>query len=174
MCEEDNRVEIAYFTHSVWRRPKEFDIALSSHFLFFYSSNLELDFHQKAMEECLADAELRKRRQELADIKREGLDKEYVGKFAQKIREIFPGCPANEEIKIAEYSCQKYSDRVGRSAMAKELDQEAIILAVRAHIRHQYTNYDELLFKLQNRSLARNEVADQVEKIIDKWFVLTF
>lgn len=32
---------------------KEFDIALSSHFLFLYSSNLSLDFHRKAVNEMV-------------------------------------------------------------------------------------------------------------------------
>ena len=32
---------------------KEFDIALSSHFLFLYSSNLSLDFHRKAINELV-------------------------------------------------------------------------------------------------------------------------
>jgi len=32
---------------------KEFDIALSSHFLFLYSSNLSLDFHRKAINEMI-------------------------------------------------------------------------------------------------------------------------
>ena len=32
---------------------KEFDIALSSHFLFLYSSNLSLDFHRKAINEMV-------------------------------------------------------------------------------------------------------------------------
>jgi len=32
---------------------KEFDIALSSHFLFLYSSNLSLDFHKKAINEMV-------------------------------------------------------------------------------------------------------------------------
>src|SRR5688572_19987511 len=34
--------------------------------------------------------------------------------------------------------------RVGRSAAAKSLDENAINLAVQAHIRHTETNYDEL------------------------------
>jgi hypothetical protein len=32
---------------------KEFDIALGSHFLFLYSSNLSLDFHRKAIKEMV-------------------------------------------------------------------------------------------------------------------------
>ena len=34
---------------------------------------------------------------------------------------------------------------MGRSAAAKELDKEAVRLAVTAHVRHAETNYDDLL-----------------------------
>ena len=34
-------------------KDKEFDIALSSHFLFLYSSNLSLDFHKEAIDEMI-------------------------------------------------------------------------------------------------------------------------
>jgi len=124
---------------------------------------------KKAKEECLADAEERKRRKELSAIKREKLDREYIEKFAKKIRELFPNCPLGEEIKIAEYACKKHSGRVGRSSIAKELNPEAIVLAVKAHIRHNYTNYDELVFELQDRHLAREKVSDKIKKILDKW-----
>ncbi len=39
---------------------------------------------KKAEEECLADAEERKRRKELSAIKLEKLDREYIEKFAKK------------------------------------------------------------------------------------------
>jgi hypothetical protein len=50
-------------------------------------------------------------------------------------------------VQIAEHACRKYSGRVGRSAAAKQFDEQAIQLAVVAHIRHRYIRYDELLFK---------------------------
>jgi hypothetical protein len=37
---------------------------------------------------------------------------------------------------IAEHACKKYSDRVGRSAAARDLDAVAIELAARAHVQH--------------------------------------
>jgi hypothetical protein len=54
-------------------------------------------------------------------------------------------CPPGQEIAIAEHACLKYSDRVGRSASAKNLEESAIRLAVIAHIRHAETHYDDLL-----------------------------
>jgi hypothetical protein len=53
------------------------------------------------------------------------LDEEYVRRFAERIRELFPGCPGRER-SIAEFACQKYSGRVGRSAAAKQLDEDAV------------------------------------------------
>lgn len=63
----------------------------------------------------------------------------------------------------------KYSGRVGRSAEAKRLDEDAVRLAVIAHIRHTETRYDELLLKGIDRKAVRWEVADKVGEILDKW-----
>lgn len=72
---------------------------------------------------------------------------EYIRSFANRVREIYPFCPAAREHRIAEHACRKYSGRVGRSAAAKALDEEAVRLAVTAHIRHVETNYDDLLLE---------------------------
>jgi len=58
---------------------------------------------------------------------------------------------------IAEHACQKYSGRVGRSAAAKALDEQAVHLAVIAHIRHAETGYDALLAQGCERSEARTQ-----------------
>jgi hypothetical protein len=85
------------------------------------------------------------------------------------VRELFPHCPAAREQVIAEHACQKYSGRVGRSASAKSLDENAIRLAVIAHIRHAETNYDELLSQGMERSFARREVAGEIEDVMERW-----
>jgi len=92
------------------------------------------------------------------------LDKEYIDKFANEIRKLFSNCPKLEETKIAKHACRKYSGRIGRFSMAKEFESQAIILAVRAHIRHSYTNYDELLMLGLERNEAREKVNGQVRK----------
>jgi hypothetical protein len=51
----------------------------------------------------------------------------------------------------------------------KEFDPDAILLAVRAHVRHQFTKYDELLFTGYDRYDARAMVGGEVERILDKW-----
>jgi hypothetical protein len=42
-----------------------------------------------------------------------------VEQFAKRIRELFPACPAERELQIAEHACRKYSGRIGRSAAAR-------------------------------------------------------
>jgi hypothetical protein len=124
---------------------------------------------RRAEEESLADAELRERRREQAVVHREAVDRKFVAAFAQAIREQFPGCPAGEAMKIAEHACLKHSGRVGRSAAAKELDAEAVRLAVIAHVRHTHTDYDLLLNQFGDRMLARDQVRGDVEAILSGW-----
>lgn len=119
--------------------------------------------------ECLADAEIRERRREREAVRRASLDERYVEQFAARIRALYPGCPRGRENMIAEHACQKHSGRVGRSAFAKELDEEAVRLAVRAHIRHAETEYDGLLGRGWPRDDARERVLAAVEAIEDRW-----
>lgn len=126
---------------------------------------------QRAEQECLDDAEARARCREREAERRIELDQEYVSHFAERVRELLPNCPAGREQVIAEHACQKYSGRVGRSAQAKSLDEEFILLAVIAHIRHAETNYDELLAWGIDRSLARDEVEDEIDKVLTRWKV---
>jgi len=122
-----------------------------------------------AEQECLADSEHRKRRNERAAILRAETDKEYVRGFTEKIREFYPGCPNRKYKEIAEHACLKYSGRVGRSSSAKEFSAEAIKLAVIAHIRHAETDYDIKLSKGYDRLDARFSVQGKVMEILSKW-----
>ena len=119
--------------------------------------------------ECLADADLRARRREREAERRAELDETFVDRFAAKIREAFPRIVAGREQKIAEHACLKYSGRIGRSALGKKMDDLAVRLAVIAHIRHNETNYDELLGSGWERSDARGAVAEQVDAILNRW-----
>lgn len=124
---------------------------------------------QRAEQECLEDADVRARRKERQAERRDELDQEYISSFAKRVRELFPNCPAGREQVIAEHACQKYSGRVGRSAQAKSLDEKSILLAVIAHIRHAETNYDELLARGLDRSLARGEVQEEIDQLAAQW-----
>ncbi len=124
---------------------------------------------EKAEHECLADSEVRERRREREAIRREEFDRQFVEQFARRVRELFPACPAGREFEIAEHACLKYSGRVGRSASAKSLDEEAVRLAVIAHIRHQETQYDRLLARGYERWDARQEVEEAVARAMKRW-----
>jgi len=123
----------------------------------------------QAEEECLADFEVRQLRREREAARRAGLDNKFVGQFAGKIRELFPQSPAGSEQQIAEHACLKYSGRIGRSDLGRRLDDEAVRLAVIAHIRHRETNYDELLGRGWDRSDARGAVAGRVDEVLSCW-----
>ena len=58
---------------------------------------------------------------------------------------------------------------MGRSAEAKRLDEEAVRLAVIAHVRHAETEYDDLLVKGFDRYEARSAVAQKVARVLAAW-----
>lgn len=123
----------------------------------------------QAEEECLADEDVRARRREREAARRAELDREYVQQFAERVRALYPGCPPGREVAIAEHACLKYSGRVGRSAAAKSFDEQAIRLAVAAHIRHRETRYDTLLAAGHDRWDARAQVEGAVARVLDSW-----
>jgi hypothetical protein len=49
------------------------------------------------------------------------------------------------------------------------LDEEAVRLAVIAHIRHTETKYDELLSRGYDRREARAEVEEDVHRVLQEW-----
>ncbi|MBW1836739.1 MAG: DUF2293 domain-containing protein [Deltaproteobacteria bacterium] len=124
---------------------------------------------EQAEQECLTDSEVRERRRKREAERRVVLDKQYVKRFSERLREFFPGCPPEREYEIAEHACRKYSGRIGRTADAKMLEAEAIRLAVIAHIRHTETTYDNLLAGGNERWEARESVRGKVEEILDGW-----
>jgi hypothetical protein len=130
---------------------------------------VEAEALERAEQECLADEEVRARRRERAAVRRAELDRAYVQEFATRVREQYPSCPPGREVAIAEHACLKYSGRVGRSAAAKSFDEQAIRLAVVAHVRHTETPYDRLLASSYDRRNARAEVERDVARALDRW-----
>jgi hypothetical protein len=124
---------------------------------------------ERAENECAGDEEARQFARARAAARRAELDLEYIQRFAGRVREIYAYCPTGRESLIAEHACRKYSGRVGRSAAAKALDEDAVRLAVAAHVRHAETNYDELLLKGVERWAAREKVYPEVTRILDHW-----
>jgi hypothetical protein len=123
----------------------------------------------QAERECLEDQAARERRREREALRRDELDQEYVRAFAARVRALFPRCPPAREQAIAEHACRKYSGRVGRSAAGKRLDDDAVWVAVVAHVRHAETEYDKLLRQGLDRRDARHEVRNGVDRVLDRW-----
>ncbi|MHB9071750.1 MAG: DUF2293 domain-containing protein [Sedimentisphaerales bacterium] len=130
---------------------------------------VEEDALKQAEIKCLADEDVREQRRIREAERRAELDGHYIQSFYEKICQLFPKCPSKTAQSIAEHACTKYSGRVGRSAAAKSLDENAVGLAVRAHVRHVETVYDKLLMKGWDRAQARLQVQDKIEAVLVKW-----
>lgn len=130
---------------------------------------VEEEAMERAEAECLSDADQREARRTREAERRERLDADYVRDFARAIRERYPVVPAGADIAIAEHACLKYSGRIGRTAAAKDLSDEAVDLAVRAHIRHRWTAYDEFLMSGRDWADARAAVRSEVGTIAGRW-----
>ncbi len=127
---------------------------------------------EQAEQECLADNEARARRRQREAARRAELDRGYLVRFAVRVRELFPRCPSEREVAIAEHACLKYSGRIGRSAAARSFDENAVRLAVIAHIRHTETQYEELLARGHERWYARAQVEKVVNRVSTQWEAL--
>ncbi|MCR9293943.1 MAG: DUF2293 domain-containing protein [bacterium] len=124
---------------------------------------------EKAEESLAADSDQRKRQREKAAILRTKLDVKLVEDMTKIIRNAYPACPSDEAEQIARHTALRGSGRVGRSAAGRELSPDAINLAVRAWVRHQHTNYDELLMQGLDRLFARQQIADDLESKLREW-----
>lgn len=124
---------------------------------------------ERAEEECILDADQRAERRRVAQLRYAALDQQYIADFARAVRLRYPGCPEGTEKTIAEHACRKYSGRVGRSAAAKAFDEQAVDLAVQAHIRHVHTDYDHLLLHQMERRQARATIREDVDRILSEW-----
>ncbi|KUI22762.1 hypothetical protein AU193_10720 [Mycobacterium sp. GA-1285] len=124
---------------------------------------------EQAAQECLSDADIRARRRDRDKIRRADEDVRFQAEFAAAIRAQFPGCPAARAEAIALHAAARGSGRVGRSAAARQLNSEAVLLAVAASIRHIDTDYDDLLMSGVDRDTARARVYDRVEDVLTAW-----
>jgi hypothetical protein len=122
-----------------------------------------------AEQECMSDADARMRRRERDQVRRAGLDAEFQARMATEIRRMFPGCPARRAAQIAEHAGERGSGRVGRSAAGRALDEQAILLAVVASVRHRDTDYDSLLMAGLARAEARERVRPAIDRVLAAW-----
>ena len=122
-----------------------------------------------AEQQCLSDEEVRRRRRERDQLRREADDVAFQEKEAAEIVRLFPGCPKRRARQIARHTGQRGSGRVGRSAAGRALDDNAITLSVVASVRHEDTNYDRLLMSGVPRVEARERVRPAVDRVLDSW-----
>lgn len=129
----------------------------------------ESDAIEQAEQECLADAEARERRRIRAVVRREDEDNEFVDELAAAIRDQFPACPPDRAARIARHAGERSSGRIGRTAAGRALDPVAVRLAVVASVRHEDTDYDELLMGGIERFDAREMVRPTIDETLDRW-----
>lgn len=118
---------------------------------------------------CLADAEARRRRRARDAQRRAAEDVRFTDAFAEKIRRLFPACPAERAHEIAAHASVRGSGRVGRSAAGRALTEMAVTSAVIAAVRHMNTPYDQLLMSGIPRYEARRRIAAVVEATLREW-----
>lgn len=123
----------------------------------------------QAEDECIADADQRAARRGIAAVHRVVLDQRLVEQMTAAILNEFPHCPPAEARQIAAHAAERGSGRVGRSAAGRELDPQAITLAVIAHVRHVHTNYDSLLMRGVDRRDAREQIRGTLDKVLGQW-----
>lgn len=124
---------------------------------------------EEAEASCLADAEVRERRRERAAARRPLEDERFQSRFASAILDQFPGCPPARAARIAAHAGRRGSGRVGRSRSGRDVEPDAVRLAVRASVRHQDTDYDLRLMRGQRRIEAREAVEARVTSVLQQW-----
>lgn len=123
----------------------------------------------KAGEDCALDADERATERKRRAARAPGEDRKLVTAMAARIQELLPRCPPETAERIAGHTAVRGSGRIGRSAAGRRLDEQALILAVAAAIRHQRTEYNELLASGLDRAIARERVRDKVEETLAAW-----
>jgi hypothetical protein len=119
--------------------------------------------------QCLADEGARSRRRERDRERRADQDLAFQARLAEEILRLFPGCPTQRADAISRHAGTRGSGRIGRSAAGRALDEEAITLAVVASVRHQDTDYDELLMAGVHRADAREHVRPDIDQVLAAW-----
>jgi hypothetical protein len=124
---------------------------------------------EKAEQECLEDADERAAARVRNAQRRTKEDEELVVRMKEEIAKLFPGCPAEEVATIAEHTAVRGSGRVGRSEAGRSLAADALTAAVIASIRHRHTNYDNLLAFGTPRPIARQQIAEKIDQVLERW-----
>jgi len=93
-------------------------------------------------------------------------DARELAKARAALLALFPAMPAADVERVLDHAFRKGSGRVGRTG-GHSIERRAS-LAVGAHIRHEYTEYDGLIAEV-GREEARKRIRDQLERIKQRW-----
>jgi hypothetical protein len=124
---------------------------------------------EQAEEQCLSDSDVRARRREREADRRAAEDVRFTNELFAQICRLFPGCPAARARRIAAHTAARGSGRVGRTAAGRAFEERAVTAAVVAAVRHEDTDYDELLMSGMARPDARDAVRSRVDSVLDRW-----
>jgi hypothetical protein len=124
---------------------------------------------EKAEQECAEDAEERAAARVLGAARRREQDRELVIRMSKQIGTLFPACPSDEVTAIAKHTAARGSGRVGRTEAGRALEEDALTAAVIAAVRHNHTEYDELLASGVDRRAARQRVAHKIDAVLQSW-----
>jgi hypothetical protein len=112
-----------------------------------------------------ATEDRRARQREQGRKYREKQEAEYRREFADALRRLFPRMPKPDVEAITRHTTEVGAGTVGRTRL-RDLE-EKVLLATIAHIRHTYTDYDELV-SLGKRE-AREMVRDRIDRKLARW-----
>ena len=76
---------------------------------------------EKAEAECLKDEEKRYQRRLREEENRKYVDQNYIDQFANRIRELYPKCPAGREKEIAEHACRNSAEESAGRQLQSDL-----------------------------------------------------
>ena len=122
-----------------------------------------------AEQQCFGDEDARERRRERDRQRRLDEDLALVAATADHVRRLFPGIPDARADAIAAHTGQRGSGRVGQTAAGRALADDPIISAVVASVRHEDTDYDQLLMSGVPRTDARERVRADIDRVLDGW-----
>ncbi len=89
--------------------------------------------------------------------------------FEAWVMRMFPGIAPAEARRVARFACARRTDRVGALSDAEAYVEHAVELAVIAHARHRFTEYEALIERGYDRETAREIVRPSVLARLRAW-----
>lgn len=117
---------------------------------------------EPALRGALLQRELRRAPERRREAEREARKSAQV---LMQIRNRFPGMSDEDAAAVVERAWKVGGGAVGRASKA----QDPQLLAVIAHIRHKYTDYDALLFLGRRKRECRDLIRARVNEILKAW-----